>query len=678
MSKKTKKSQYGHSKPKRHPWVTTLKIFLILAFSAIILGIVAAGAVFAYYAKDAPELELSKLASRPSTKYYDSEGNVIATMGSEQRNLVQTNNIPVMLVNAVTSIEDHRFFSTRGVDPIRIAGAFLHNASGGSINGGSTLDMQLIKLSFFSTKTSDQNMRVKVQEAWMALELDQKWTKEQIFTAYVNKVNMANGYYGMGTAAEAYYGKSLPDLSIAQLALLAGMPQAPTTYNPYTNPKAATWRRNLVIDAMYKYGKITAAQEKSAIATPVTDGLQPLKQSVTIPAQDDNFLKQAVAQADQITGENSANAGLKVYTTLDSQAQQNLYNIVNTTNYVPFTDNDLQVASTLINVQTGAVVAQIGGRNQPADVTFGYNQAVQTDRDWGSAMKPLVDYGPAFENGIYTSTANTIADTGPYYYPGTSTQLNDWDNQYMGILTVKNALDLSRNIPAVKTLVAVGLDNSSTFLKHVGIDLSPLQWANAISSNTPNQGKNGDEYGASSEKMAAAYAAFSNGGVYTKPYYITKIVYPDGKEVNYKPERSQAMKATTAYVITDMLKGVLTLPLSQSVGSNANVPGLPIAGKTGTSNYTDSEITQIEQEHTNLTGMVSPDENFVGYTPQYSMAVWTGYKNRMTPIYGANTDIATDVFRSMMTQLYPDPSSIADWNVPTGITQSGTNVSVTN
>lgn len=193
---------------------------MIVLFSTIILGLIAAGSVFVYYAKDAPTLVLDKLDSPPSPKMYASDGSVIATLGSEQRSLVQTDNIPVMLVNAVTSIEDHRFFNTRGVDPIRIAGAFLNNVKGGSLNGGSTLDMQLIKLSFFSTSTSDQTLRVKVQEAWMALQLDQKWTKEQIFTAYVNKVNMANGYYGMGTAAQAYYGKDLTQLSIAQLAVL--------------------------------------------------------------------------------------------------------------------------------------------------------------------------------------------------------------------------------------------------------------------------------------------------------------------------------------------------------------------------------------------------------------------------------------------------------------------------
>lgn len=661
---------------KKRGLLTAIKVFFIIVFSAIILVTAAGVGIFIYYAKDAPALNLSLLQSSNSTQLLDSNGTVIATLGLEQRNLVQTDNIPVRLVDAVTSIEDHRFFNTRGVDPIRIAGSLVHNLKGGSINGGSTLDMQLIKLGMFSTSTADQNLRVKIQEAWLALQLDQKWTKEQIFTAYVNKVNMANGYYGMGTASEAYYGKPLTQLSIAQIALLAGMPQAPNTYNPYKNPTAAKYRRDLVINAMYKYGKITAAEKTTALATPINDGLLPLKPSVTIPSYADNFLKEAVAQANQMAGEDISNAGVKVYTTLDTQAQQNLYNIVNTGQYVNYPNADMQVASTVVNVQTGAVVAEIGGRNQPTNVTFGSNQAVQTDRDWGSAMKPLVDYGPAFENGIYTSTDDTVVDA-PYTYPD-GTPLQNWNNQYYGTMTVKSALDLSRNIPAVKTLVNVGLNNSTNFLTKLNFNFDPLVYANAISSNTPNQGGNSEKYGASAEKMAAAYAAFSNNGIYTKPYYVTKIVLADGSEIDYKPQRTQAMTADTAYMITNILQGVLSLPTSQSVGSNANVDGLPLAGKTGTSNYTDAEMQQITDKYGQLPGMVSPDENFVGYTPQYSMSVWTGYTNRLTPVYGAGTSVATSVFRSMMTSLYPNPSSITPWPVPSGVDVSGNSATLTN
>lgn len=675
-----------------------MKWALILIFSTIILSFVAAGALFVYYAKDAPKLDMSKLESPPSTVVYDKDENVIATLGSEQRDLVQTDNIPVMLVNAVTSIEDRRFFNTRGVDPIRIAGALFNNLRGGHTQGGSTLDMQLIKLSFYSTDTADQTMKVKIQEAWLALQLDQKWSKEQIFTAYVNKVNMSNGYYGMGTAAKAYYNKPLTQLSIAQLALLAGMPQAPNTYNPYKNPEAAKYRRDMVINAMYRYDKITEKQRDEALNTPIDDGLQELKAGASIPEYANDFITEAIEQANQETGTDAPNAGLKIYTTLDSKAQLDLFNIVNTNDSVAFTDDQLQVASTLIDTQTGGVAAQIGGRKQEI-LPFGFNQATANDRDWGSTMKPLVDYAPAFDNGIYTSTAQTISDSGPYFYPDAQNiQLNNWDNRYLGNISVRQALALSRNIPAIKTLDAVGLENATAFANKLGFKYAVetgtnaqgettfepglMNYSSGISSNSRSRDS---QYGASSERMAAAYAAFSNDGIYTKPYYVSKIIMPDGSTKSYKPERTRAMKSSTAYLITDILKGVIkgndgTIP-ALSTGLYAQTPGLPEAGKTGTSNYDDDEYQKALQtagiSQAQLQGgSMSPDENFVGYTPHYSMAVWTGYKNKLQPIYGENMYIAAKVFKAMMNDLYPDPTAVSDWQMPTNVVKQGSELTV--
>lgn len=676
-----------------------MKWALILIFSAVIFTFVAAGALFIYYAKDAPKLDMSKLESPPSTVVYDKDENIIATLGAEQRDLVQTDNIPVMLVNAVTSIEDHRFFNTRGVDPIRIVGSLLNNLRGGHIQGGSTLDMQLIKLSFYSTDSSDQTMRVKIQEAWLALQLDQKWSKEQIFTAYVNKVNMANGYYGMGTASKAYYNKPLTQLSIAQLALLAGMPQAPNTYNPYKNPEAAKYRRDLVINSMYRFGKITEKQRDEALNTPIDDGLQTLKGGANIPEYANDFITEAIKQANQETGLDAPNAGLKIYTTLDSKAQNDLFNIVNTNDSVPFTDDELQVASTLIDTQTGGVAAQIGSRKR--EITpFGFNQATAVDRDWGSTVKPLVDYAPAFDNGIYTSTAQTISDSGPYFYPDSpNIQLNNWDNRYLGNITVRQALALSRNIPAIKTLNAVGLDKATEFANKLGFKYAvetgtnangeatfepgTMTYSNGISSNSRSKDT---QYGASSERMAAAYAALANDGIYTKPYYVSKIIMPDGSTKTYEPERTRAMKPSTAYIITDILKGVIkgndgAIP-ALSTGLYAQTPGLLEAGKTGTSNYDASEYQQAV-ETAGITqaqlqgGSMAPDENFVGYTPQYAMAVWTGYKNKLQPIYGENMYIAAKVFKAMMNDLYPDPTSVEDWQMPTDVIKQGSELAAT-
>lgn len=243
-------------------------------------------------------------------------------MGAEKRINVTANEIPTDLVNAIVAIEDHRFFNHRGVDIIRIGGSFLHNLRGGS-QGGSTLTQQLIKLTYFSTSASDRTLSRKIQEAWLATQLEKKATKQEILTYYVNKVFMANGNYGMQTAAKSYYGKDLKDLSLPQLALLAGMPQAPNQYDPYSHPEAAQQRRNLVLKEMLDMKTISNKQYEAAVNTPVTDGLQSLSSSSSYPAYMDNYLKEVIEQVEEETGYNLLTTGMDVYTNVDTEAQRN-------------------------------------------------------------------------------------------------------------------------------------------------------------------------------------------------------------------------------------------------------------------------------------------------------------------------------------------------------------------
>ncbi|MDU7208512.1 MAG: penicillin-binding protein PBP1A, partial [Streptococcus sp.] len=595
-----------------------LKYGLIAGLTLIIAAVLAGGSLFAYYVSSAPKLSESKLSSTNSSLIYDSSGNLIADLGSEKRESVTADNIPLNLVNAITSIEDKRFFKHRGIDVYRILGAAFNNFTSSSTQGGSTLDQQLIKLAYFSTSESDQTLKRKAQEAWLALQMERKYTKEEILTFYINKVYMGNGNYGMLTAAKSYYGKDLKDLSIAQLALLAGIPQAPSQYDPYTNPDAAQSRRDIVLAEMYEDGNITKGEYDTAVATPVTDGLQTLTETSSYDAYLDNYIKEVIEEVSDKTGQDIYSAGLKVYTNVDTDVQQYLWNVYNTDYYVSYPDSDLQVASTIIDVTNGNVIAQLGSRNQDTSVSLGTNQSVLTDRDWGSTMKPITDYAPAIENGIYTSTAATTNDS-KYYWPGTSTQIYNWDRQYYGTMTIQTAIQQSRNVPAVKALEAVGLDAAKEFLEGLGIYYPQLYYSNAISSSTSDSD---EKYGASSEKMAAAYAAFANGGIYYEPQYINKIEFNDGTTQTYSSSGTRAMKETTAYMMTSMLKTVLTY----GTGTEAAISGVYQAGKTGTSNYSDDELEEIEEStgiYNSVVGTMAPDELFVGYTTQYSMAVWT-------------------------------------------------------
>ena len=628
--------------------------FLTLFIALFLLG----GGVFLYFVSKAPALSESKLVATTSSKIYDNKNELIADLGSERRVNAQANEIPTDLVKAIVSIEDHRFFDHRGVDTIRIMGAALRNLQGGGLQGASTLTQQLIKLTYFSTSTADQTLSRKAQEAWLAVQLEQKATKQEILTYYINKVYMSNGNYGMQTAAQNYYGKDLKDLSLPQLALLAGMPQAPNQYDPYSHPEAALDRRNLVLSEMKGQGYISAEQYEKAINTPITDGLQSLKSVNSYPAYMDNYLKEVIDQVEQETGYNLLTTGMDVYTNVDKDIQQRLWDVYNTDQYVTYPDDDMQVASTIVDVSNGNVIAQLGARHQASNVSFGTNQAVETNRDWGSSMKPITDYAPALEYGIYDSTAYMLKDA-PYNYPGTNIPLYNWDKSYFGNITLQYAIQQSRNVTAVETLERVGLDQAKTFLNGLGIDYPTMVYANAISSNTTESNK---KYGASSEKMAAAYAAFANGGIYHKPMYINKVIFSDGSSKEFSDQGTRAMKETTAYMMTEMMKTVLY----SGTGRGAYISWLPQAGKTGTSNYTDEEI----EKHIKNTGYVAPDEMFVGYTRKYSMAVWTGYSNRLTPVIGSGFTVASAVYRSMMTYLSEDDHP-GDWTMPEGLYRSG-------
>ena len=635
-----------------------------------VICVIAGGGLFAYYVSSVPKLTENKLQSTNSSRIYDGNGSLIADLGSEKRESASTDEIPIILVNAITSIEDKRFFTHRGIDVYRIMGAAINNLRHNSTQGGSTLDQQLIKLAYFSTNTSDQTLKRKSQEIWLSLQMERQYTKQEILTFYVNKVYMGNGYYGMKTAAKSYFGKELGDLSVAQAALLAGIPQAPTQYDPYTNPDAAKERRNTVLNEMYEDKNISKEEYEQAKATDVSDGLLPLTNKASYEPYLDNYIKQVIEQVSTEANADIYSAGLDVYTNLDPDIQKYIWNVYNSNDYIAYPDDKFQVASTIIDVTNGHVVAQLGSRHQDENIALGTNQAVQTDRDWGSTMKPITDYAPAIEKRVYTNTGTTVYDT-PYNFPGTSTPVYNWDRKYYGSISLTYAIQQSRNVTAVKALQATGLDYAQSFLKDLGIEYPEMFYSNAISSSTTSSDP---KYGASSEKMAAAYAAFANGGTYYKPSYIKSIKFEDGSTKSYDSKGVEAMSPQTAYMMNSMLKQVLT----GGTATEAYVPGTINAGKTGTSNYSDDEYYQVQKESGVYADLIVPDETFVCYNTKYAMAIWTGYENRKTPLYGSDLNIAKQIYgltSRYLNQMYGAGSK--DFDMPSGVYNNGSYVFLT-
>lgn len=621
-----------------------IKCIFAWSFTLIMLGVISGVGLFAYYAKDAPIVTQTKLQSEGSSALYTSDGKLLLTLGAERRNYLHSDKIPQRMKDAVISVEDKRFYKEPlGLDPIRIAGSLLANIKGHDISaGGSGITQQLIKLSVFSTDTSQRTLRRKAQEAWLAMQISRQYSKEQILEFYINKVYMGYNTFGLGTAASYYFGKSPSKLDLAQTALLAGMLNSPIKFDPYLYPQNAQYRRDIVLYAMLKNNKITNQEYQQAIKEPVQTGLRPRHSNNDHSERrkiDDPYIKEVVNEA-QEKGFDPYNSNLKITVNIDQKAQNELYELANS-NKIPFTNDKMQVGATVVDPINGHVVAIVGGRHLP-NLALGYNRAVQTGRSTGSSIKPILDYAPAIEYKNW-STAQILSDT-PYIYSGTNIQLFDWDNRYLGPVTMRYALEQSRNVPAVRTLEDVGFNKGIKFAKKMGINIEKKQGLSAaIGAN------------ASSLQMAGAYGALANDGVYHKPQFISKIETPDGIVRNYDTSGERVMKSSTAYMITDMLKGVIT----RGSGMQAKIKNLHQAGKTGTVKYSDAEINKYPSYRG-----TPKDSWFAGYTPKYSIAVWTGYDTLSDgKISGQGENAAQLLYKNMMTYLMKNKGN-PDWHKP--------------
>ncbi|MDR0846986.1 MAG: penicillin-binding protein [Lactobacillales bacterium] len=670
-------------KTKKKKRFRALKITILVLFLLGLAGVGTVAAVIVHIASEAPELDLNKFHDVEASEYFTLAGEDLGTRGGEKRQELTPKEVPNNIKKAIVAVEDRRFYKHKGIDPVRIIGATINNVKNKLTHrvtndqGGSTLTQQLIKLTFFSTESKDRTYKRKIQEWWLAIQLEQKKTKAEILTMYINKVFEGEGYYGMATAAKGYYDKEIKDLTTPQLAVIVGLANGPSAYDPLVHPLAATGRRDVALLMMYEGGMISKKEYKEAKATPITDGLRAPEEGVSEQqVRVDNYMQGVVKQFVAETGLDPATAGAKIYTNLNMDVENHMWDVVNGDELVKYPPTqtyfengqpyDLQVAATLIDVKTGNVVAQIGGRHMPA-VLNGLNRAVSTDRDFGSSMKPIMDYGPAIEYKKWT-TGHSIVDQ-PYKYKGTDISVYNWDNKYMGAMTIREALVQSRNVPAVETYMEVGGDSSAKFAKGLGIEFSSVDAHHAISSNDGKSVGSDGKYGSSTLKQAAAYAAFANEGIYHEPSYISKIVFRDGttKVINHKPFK--AMESGTAYMITDMLKGIVTRHMSNQV----EMPGIPQAGKTGTSNYTDEQRTLVRQHYASAYaggGITSPDVAFIGYNPQYALAVWCGYDAILIPVGSKYHEIPSQIYKAIM-QGVVGGQTMEDWTMPDNVYRSG-------
>ncbi|WP_139822713.1 transglycosylase domain-containing protein [Tuberibacillus sp. Marseille-P3662] len=633
-----------------------LKKMILYCLIAVLLIIIVGSIWIFSIIQSAPELTSERLETPFSSQIYDQDGKLVTTLFKEHNRMkVDIQDVPATMKKAVTSIEDRRFYQHSGIDIRRIFGALIANVKNGwGSEGGSTITQQVVKRTILSP---EKTLPRKVKEAYLAMKLEQSYSKDKILQVYLNNIYYGNGAYGLITASKTYFGtKDLSQLNVSQMALLAGLPNAPSYYNPFQYPERAADRRNQVLHAMVQTDAISEKQAKKARAMSVEKLVKKQKDNNNDKDQPyqafvDRVYHELVIEREVISDEQFYQGGLKIYTTLDMDAQKDVDQLLKS-DQVNYPDEAFEAGVALIDTQTGAIRAVGGGRDFLAigDTNYGTEEKSPP----GSTFKPIIDYGPAIEY-LHWATDHTLVDE-PYAYSD-ETPIHEWDGEYWGSMTMRRALEWSRNIPALKTFQAVGKEKATKFAKHLGIDLEkPIPEAAAIG---------GLSSGVTPLQLAGAYAAFGNEGIYHKPYSVTKIIFQNGDDKTFHHDSVRAMHDYTAYMMTDMLKTVMT----SGTGAKAHLSGIPVAGKTGSTNIPNA----LREQYNIGDGLL--DSWFAGYTTQYTAAIWTGYPkfkdgNKVHYIrYDGSEDIAKAIFKKLMTGM-SDPDT-PDFDRPDSVGGSG-------
>ena len=636
LSDKTVKSDNKKSvKRKGSKKLLIIKIILIALLAAIIIGCVAIGIFFSMIVSEAPDFDPQNLYTQESSIVYAPDGREIAKLGSEKREKITYDDMPQVLIDAIVATEDSTFFQHNGFNAARFLKASLSQVLGGGGGGASTLTMQVSKNAYTSDVSSGfEGIKRKFTDIYLSVfKIEKTYTKEEIMEFYVNSYYMGGGAYGVEQACQNYFGKSVSDINLAEAAMLAGIYQAPGSYDPTLFPEKTEERRQVVLNLMVRHGYIT--EEEREIASKLTvDKLLSKKKADgndEIDPRYKDFIDTVVEDVQKKTGGLSPyTTPMLIYTTMDPDKQEYVTNLMNG-NYFDWENDKVQAGIAVIDTNTGAVVAIGAGRKREG---LDYNYATMIKRQIGSTSKPLYDYAPLIEYNN-ASTYHLFYDE-PYTYSG-GTPIRNWDGGYNGLITMREALRVSRNIPALKAFQENENANIVEFVTSLG--LSPELEDGRIHEAHSIGAYNGE----SPLTVAAAYAAFANGGYYTEPYTFTKIVYRSNDEVyEYKPVTNKVMSDATAYMVADML----VTTSGWAVGYNS-VNGVSFGSKTGTSNYSDEIMEQY-----NLPYDAVNDLWVAGICRDYATAVWYGYDEIDPNFYNhghGNTALYSQLIKGVFT-----------------------------
>lgn len=660
--------------------MTTAKMlfFCVLLIGICLTGVV--GGVGKAWIDTCPNLDIDEIGSQNLTSFiYDKNGDMVTEFkGSENRIYVEFEEIPQQLINAVIAVEDARFYEHHGVDIKRIGGALVNNIIGGNLQGASTITCQLVKLTLLN---ADQNYKRKAQEAYLALQVEETLTKDEILEAYLNVIYLGGSNYGIKIAAQDYFGKELNELTLRECACLAAVIRNPYRYNPrrnyytYETSELIDNRTDHVLGEMLDHQLITQAEYDAAKA----DTLNVLQSSTaSSDAMYDNAYYVEYSIYDVVTKmlrvegleDTSANrssmetklrnGGYIIYTSLDPQVQSAVQDTITNWSRYPAmrhandssTQSSLgggeyltvvqpQAAAAVVNWHTGELVAVVGGRSEPVQKKQ-LNRAYQLEMPIGSSIKPLSVFGPAFDMGYSPGTpvlnlpieiANWNSENG---YPN-----NYSDGSFSGVESMRRSINRSHNTSTAHVLMDyVGIENSVTYLLKLGIDPDHILATGA--------GLALGSSGISVIELAAAYGAIANRGQYLEPYAFTQVLNPDGTvyiDVREVQETRQVFKESTAYQLVDCLIGCVS---SEGTGSNAKFGDLTIGGKTGT--------------NSNNIGVT-----FAGMSGYYAGAIWIGsdyYKPLESSATGSSA--AAPLWAAMMSEVHTLTDCTADRSIISG------------
>ena len=599
--------------PKKGKGTKILKIIIIIALILFILAILGGCAFLYYVVQKAPDFKQELLKEKESTIIYDSTGREYAKLGLELRENIEYDQLSESFIDALIATEDSRFFQHNGFDLMRFIKAAAGQAIGqGDAGGGSTLSMQLSKNTFTSTNASGfEGIVRKFTDIYIAIfQIEKNYTKEQIIEFYANNHNLSGTIFGVQEASRHFFNKEAKDLTLTEAAIIVGMYQAPSAYNPFNKPQAAEKRRNTVLYLMEKHGYISNEERKIAASIPIesllTDTSKPKNEY-------QGYIDLVCTEVQNKYGVDPYTTPMLVYTNMNRANQDGINKIMDGKTSYKWKDDEMQAGIAVVDSTNGKILAIGAGRNRSGAKSFSYATFdANSQRQIGSTAKPLFDYGPGMEYNKWSTY--TIFNDAPYTYSN-GKKINNVDNTYKGKITLRAALSGSRNIPALKAFQQVDNKKIVDFVTSVGItpeiNNGAIHEAHAIGAFT----------GSNPLSMAGAYQIFSNGGYYYEPYSVNKVVFrEDNKTIEYSSPKVKIISDSTAYMITDVLKDVLNLN-SASRHAKDGLGKDHIAAKTGTTNV-DSQTVKKRKLPSNIVR----DYWIMGYTHNVVVGIWIGYE----------------------------------------------------